>query len=80
MLLEVIHRDHAMPIVGDIRQTEVVAQIDEIQYVLLKTGPPKPDRGFEEFRADAAVGADRTSHFIDIGTSFFTEGGDRIDR
>ncbi len=55
------------------------AQVDEVEDVFLKTGSPETNRGFEELRADPAIGADGVGHLVDIGFGGFAEGGDRID-
>jgi hypothetical protein len=71
--------DDLAPVFGDLGEAEGFAEIDEVEDVLLEAGSAEADGGFEEFRADAGVGADGAGDFIDIGAGGFAEGGDRVD-
>ena len=78
--LPVVEMDHLAPVFGDVGQVEGLAEIDEVEDVLLETRAAEADGGLEELRADARVHADGAADFIDIGAGGFAEGGNRVDR
>ncbi len=72
--------DDLAPIVGDLGQAEGLAEINQVEDVLLETGTAETNRCLEELGADARVRADGAGDLIDIRAGGFTEGGDRVDR
>ena len=53
---------HRVPVLGDLLEADGVADVDEVEDVLLETGAAKADRGVQEFGPDARVGADSVRH------------------
>ena len=80
MLLPGVEQDHALPIVGHIRQTEVTAEIHQIQDVFLETAAPKSWACVEKFGSNPAIGANRFSHLAHIRTGGLTQSRNRVDR
>jgi len=78
-LLVFIHFDDLLPVGGDFGQALLVTDVDEVEDVFFEAGAAKADGGFEEFGADAGVGADGVGDLLDIGFGALTEGGDGID-
>ena len=50
LLLVVVDVDHVFPVGGDLVQVQLLANVDQVEDVLLKAGAAEPDRGlrFEE--------------------------------
>ena len=63
-----------LPVGGRLWQPEVLAQINEIQDILLKTRPAETDRGPQELGANARVGSDGQSDLIDVRFGRFAKG------
>mmetsp|Transcript_3739 Transcript_3739/g.10714 ORF Transcript_3739/g.10714 Transcript_3739/m.10714 type:complete len:465 (-) Transcript_3739:208-1602(-) len=80
LLLVVVHGDHRLPVVGDILETHALADVHQVQNVLLEARSPEPDAGVQELGADTGVGSDRLGHLLDVGPGGLAEGGDRVDR
>ena len=57
----------------------MLAEIREIEHILLETRPAVTHRRLEELGADAGIRSDRTGHFIHIRSGAFAECRDRID-
>ena len=57
-----------------------MAEVGEIQNVLLETGATVAYGGLQELRTNTGVLADGTGHLVDIGSGCFAEGRDGIDR
>lgn len=79
-LLPVVDLDHALPVGGDLGEAEVLAEVGEVQDVLLEAGTAVADGGLEELRSDAGVLADGAGDLVDVGTGGLAECGDGIDR
>merc|ERR1719188_1712796 len=67
LLLVLVHVDDLLPVLGHFVQAELLANIHEIQDVLLEAGAAKTDGSVEELLSDARVGADSSGHLPDIG-------------
>lgn len=78
-LLPVVHLDDLVPVGGDFGEAEVFAEVGEVEDVFLEAGAAEADGGFEEFGADAGVGADGAGDLVDVGAGAFAEGGDGVD-
>jgi len=50
---------HLVPVLRNLRKTELAAEVDQVENVLLEARATEADRSLEEFRADARVDADR---------------------
>ena len=61
VLLPGVQRNHALPVIRHLRQAEMPAEIHQIEDVLLETAATKPRPGIQEFRANPAIGADRSA-------------------
>ena len=68
------------PVFRDFRKVEGIAEVNEVEDVLLETGTAEADGGFEEFRTDPRIHADCAGDFIDVGTRCLAKGGDGVDR
>lgn len=79
LFLVVVHADDLFPVAGDVGQAEVVAEVYEVEDVFLEAGAAESDGGFEEFGADARVGADGAGDFFDVGAGGFAEGRNAVD-
>ena len=58
---------HLVPVVGHLLQAHSLADVDQVEDVLLEAGAAKADRGVEELGADAGVGADGLGNLLHIG-------------
>ena len=58
----------------------MLAEINEIEDVLLETRSAEADRGFEEFRTDPRIPTDGVRHFVDVRPGRLAEGRNGIDR
>ncbi len=79
-LLVVVHLDHLLPVPGCLVQAIVLAQVGEIENVLLEARAAKADAGPQEAEADAAVGADGVGHLRHVGAGPLAQVGDSVDR
>src|ERR1035438_6355639 len=80
VLLPVVHPHHALPVHGHLGQREVLAQVDEVEDVLLEARAAEAHRRLQEPRPDPGVPAYRVGHLVDIGARCLAERGNRIDR
>ena len=80
VLLPGVEQNHALPIVGHIRQTEMATEVDQIEDVFLETAAPKTRACTQKFGSNAAIGADRLRHLAHIRTGGLTQGCNRVDR
>src|SRR5262249_30862657 len=80
LLLVLIQAHDRFPVPGDFRQAVVLAEIDEVQDVLLEAGPPESHTGFQELRADAAIGPDRSGDRQNVGARLLADRRDGVDR
>ena len=58
----------------------MTAEVHQIEDVFLETAAPKAGPSIQEFRANAAVGANRPGHFAHIRPTGFAKGGNGVDR
>ncbi|CAK0843322.1 unnamed protein product [Prorocentrum cordatum] len=79
LLLVLVHVDHLLPVLSALVQAELLADVHEVQDVLLEAGAAESDRGVQELLPDAAVGADGPGHLADVGTRALAEPGDGVD-
>ena len=79
-LLPIVHLHHAFPIGPDLGKTEVLAEVNQVENVLLEARSAKPYRSLEKLRSDAGVLSDGVGHLVDVRPRGFAESGDRVDR
>lgn len=53
---------YLVPVFGHLRKTGGLADVDEVEHVLLEARTPEPDRGVEELVADAGVVPQSSRH------------------
>jgi len=58
----------------------VLAEIHEVQNILLEAGAPEPHAGVQKAGPDAGIQADRMGDLLDVGLGFFAQGGNGINR
>lgn len=57
-----------------------LAEVDEVEDVLLEARATEADGCAQEFGADARVVADSVGDLVDVGTRRLADGGERVDR
>jgi len=77
--LRIVHRHHAVPVVRHVLQAEALAQVGQVENILLKAGTAEADRRLEEFRADAAVPPDGVGHLVHVRPGRLAQGRDGVD-
>mmetsp|Transcript_54691 Transcript_54691/g.132810 ORF Transcript_54691/g.132810 Transcript_54691/m.132810 type:complete len:249 (-) Transcript_54691:435-1181(-) len=80
LLLEVVHGNDLTPVLGTFVKTVRLAQVDQVQDVLLETRTSKPDGGHQEPFADTVVHTDGTADFRDVCTGRLTQRRDGVNR
>ena len=78
-LLVLVHLYHLPPIGSDLGQVQTLAQVHQVQDILLETRTTETDGGLQESRADARIVADSVCDFFYVCTSGFTNSGEGID-
>ena len=67
LLLVVVHLDDARPVFRRGVEPESLAEIDEVQDVLLEAAAAETGARLEELWADSPVGAHNASNLVDVG-------------
>ncbi len=80
LLLVVVDLHDALPVIRNLLESVIPAEVDEVEDILVEAGTAEADAGVEELGADPAVHADGACDLGDIRLSLFTEGGNSIDR
>ncbi len=60
---------HRVPVVGDLLESQRLADVNQVQDVLLEAGAAKADAGVQEFGADARVRANCVRHLREGGAA-----------
>lgn len=79
-LLVLIHLNDLSPICGDLRKVEALAEIDEVEDVLLEAGSTESNARFEELGTDPAILANCVGDLVNVGTGGLTNGRQRVYR
>ncbi|TVU44955.1 hypothetical protein EJB05_04419, partial [Eragrostis curvula] len=79
-LLVVVDLDHLLPVVGHLGQAVALADVHQVQNVLLEAGATKANTGVQELGANPGVLAHGVSHFRHIGAGGLAECGDGVHR
>lgn len=58
---------------------QALAEVDEVEDVLLEARPAKPDARLEELGPDAGVVADGVSDLVNVGAGRLADSGERVD-
>lgn len=58
---------------------ETLAQVHEVEDILLEATSSETDTGFEEFRPDTRVEPNGVGDFVDVSAGGFADGGEGID-
>jgi hypothetical protein len=69
-----VHLYDLRPVGGNIGESEVSAQVSQVEYILLKARTSESNGTLEELGADPGIGADCPGDFVDIRSGSFTEG------
>mmetsp|Transcript_14010 Transcript_14010/g.59977 ORF Transcript_14010/g.59977 Transcript_14010/m.59977 type:complete len:268 (+) Transcript_14010:21-824(+) len=78
-LLVVVHAHHAVPVVRDFLQTVALADVRQVQNVLLEARPAEPDGGVEKLGADSGVRAERVRYLGDVRGRRLAQRGHGVD-
>lgn len=68
-----------MPVVGHLGQLQVLAEVDEVEDVLLEAAPSKADARLQKPPPNATVRADGVRHLVHIGPGRLANGRDGVD-
>mmetsp|Transcript_16043 Transcript_16043/g.38286 ORF Transcript_16043/g.38286 Transcript_16043/m.38286 type:complete len:288 (-) Transcript_16043:843-1706(-) len=79
VLLDFVHVDHLLPVRSHLRQAERLAQVHQVENVLLEARASEADGCVEELGTDAAVQTDGVRNFLDVGTGLLAQHGDGVD-
>ena len=77
-LLVLVHLDDLAPVRRDLGQVQALAQIHEVEDILLEAAPAEPDRRAEELGADARVKANRVRDLVDVRARRLADRGERV--
>lgn len=69
--LVLVHLDHLTPVSSNLGEMQTLAQVHQVQDVLLEARATEADRGLQEFGANPRVLSNRIGDFIDVGTGRF---------
>jgi len=78
-LLIVIHQHHLMPVVGHLLQSKGLADVHQVQDVLLKAGAAVSHRRLQELVSNTGIRTDSTRDLVDISIRLLAESGDGVD-
>lgn len=78
-LLVVVDLDDVEPVLGDLVEAVVLAEVDEVEHILLEAGATEADGGGEELAAETRVRTDSAGDLSDIGADLLADGGDGVD-
>uniref|UniRef100_A0A8R7U5F2 Uncharacterized protein n=1 Tax=Triticum urartu TaxID=4572 RepID=A0A8R7U5F2_TRIUA len=78
-LLVVVDADDLPPVLCHLGEAVALADVDEVEDVLLEAGAAEADAGGEEARADARVLADGAGHLGDVSAGGLAQRGDGVD-
>ena len=79
LLLVLVHPDDARPVLRGGVEAEALAEVDEVEDVLLEAAAAEAGPGLEELRADAPVRADDASDLVHVRPRRLAEAGDCVD-
>lgn len=74
-----VELDDLTPVRGDFGEMETLAEVDEIEDVLLEAGAAESDGCLEELGAYARVVADGVGDFVDVGAGGLADGREGVD-
>jgi len=74
-----VHLNDLAPVGSNLRQVQALAQVDQVQDILLETRSTKTNTGLEEFRPNAGVIPNGVGDFVNVCPSGFANGGKSID-
>lgn len=75
-----VHLDDLAPVLGDLRKTHGLGEVDEVENILLEAAATETDTGHQELVANTGVHTDGLGDLIDISTGLLADGGDGVDR
>ena len=78
-LLVLVHLDHLPPVRSHLGEMKALAEVHEVEDVLLEARSTEPNRRAKEFRTDAGVESNSVGDFIDVCTSGFADGREGVD-
>lgn len=78
-LLVLIHQHDLVPIVGNLGEAERLANVHEVENILLEARSSVSHRCLEELGSDTRIRANGTGDFIDISIGGLAESGDGVD-
>mmetsp|Transcript_11433 Transcript_11433/g.21942 ORF Transcript_11433/g.21942 Transcript_11433/m.21942 type:complete len:368 (-) Transcript_11433:36-1139(-) len=79
VLLVVVDLDNLVPVLSDLLEAEALAEVHEVQDILLEARSAETDRSVEEPLANPLVLADGVANFLDISAGGFAKLGDGVD-
>ena len=79
VLLVVVHDDYLVPVLRDLIEALGLADVHEVEDVLLEAGAAEAHRGVEELGSDAGVGADGVGDLAHVGSGLLAQGRDGVD-
>mmetsp|Transcript_57290 Transcript_57290/g.79498 ORF Transcript_57290/g.79498 Transcript_57290/m.79498 type:complete len:234 (+) Transcript_57290:425-1126(+) len=78
-LLPVIDVHHFLPVLRHLRQAVALAQVHQVQDVLLEAATAKPNRGAQEVGTNTHVRPNSAGNFVNIGTRGFAQSRDGVN-
>lgn len=78
-LLVLVHIHDLAPVRSDLRQVEALAEVDQVEDILLEARSTETDRGAEELVANTRIETDSVCDLVDVGTGDLTDGGEGVD-
>mmetsp|Transcript_24738 Transcript_24738/g.68889 ORF Transcript_24738/g.68889 Transcript_24738/m.68889 type:complete len:240 (-) Transcript_24738:218-937(-) len=79
VLLVVVDVHYLLPVIGDLLQANCLADPGQVEDVLLKARPPKPNGCIEKLRADARVLTNGKCHLLDVSPSGLAKRRNGVD-
>lgn len=75
----VVHLDYLAPVRRDLGEMQALAQVDQVEDILLEARSTKADRRLQELGADTRITADGVRDLVNVRASRLTDGGKRVD-
>mmetsp|Transcript_19343 Transcript_19343/g.37929 ORF Transcript_19343/g.37929 Transcript_19343/m.37929 type:complete len:481 (-) Transcript_19343:69-1511(-) len=79
LLLEFVHLHNPVPVLGNIVETKRLAQVNQVENILLEAAATKANTALEEVLANTVISSNSTGNLINVSAAHLTESRDRVD-
>lgn len=78
-LLVLVHFYDLSPVCGDLGQVQALAQVNQVEDILLEARTTETDRRPQELGSNSRVESNSVRHFVDVGTRRLADSRERVD-